>query len=218
MCICQFQSPNLSLPPFPPLGKQTISLFSTSVTLFLFCKCKKPQGRPSRWRKSKTWRSPSSPQIHQKYIYMWNNSYRTPTEHWQKTSDLPKGKKLPMYLGRVKEERKNRQKNRDGTCTSGRELWRRKGFHTLGSPFAGGDCGWRRGKASEPRRRAQQQGYRGQSGEIPAQRIGADQHSPDWETSLLTCCGGRGLWEGSGFGRIPGRGLGLAAWTQPEGG
>ena len=33
--------------------------------------------RPSRWQKSKTWRSPSSPQIHQKYIYMWNNSYRT---------------------------------------------------------------------------------------------------------------------------------------------
>ena len=26
------------------------------------------------------WRSPSSPQIHQKYIYMWNNYYRTPTE------------------------------------------------------------------------------------------------------------------------------------------
>ena len=29
---------------------------------------------------------------------MWNNSYRTPTERWQKTSDFPKGKKLPMYL------------------------------------------------------------------------------------------------------------------------
>ncbi|XP_060150384.1 cyclin-D1-binding protein 1 isoform X3 [Globicephala melas] len=28
--------------------------------------------------------------IHQKYIYTWNNSYRTPTEFWQKTSDLPK--------------------------------------------------------------------------------------------------------------------------------
>ena len=27
---------------------------------------------------------------------MWNNSYRTPTERWQKNSDLPKGKKLPM--------------------------------------------------------------------------------------------------------------------------
>ena len=67
-------------------------------------------GRPSRWLRSKTWRSPSSPQIHQKYIYMWNNSYRTLTERWQKTSDLPKGKKLPTYLGRAKEKRNNRDK------------------------------------------------------------------------------------------------------------
>ena len=41
---------------------------------------------------------------------MWNNPYRTPTERWQKTSDLPKGKKLPMYLGTAKEKRKNRDK------------------------------------------------------------------------------------------------------------
>ena len=60
-------------------------------------------------------RSPSSPQIHQKYIYMWNCSYRTPTERWQKTSDLPKGKKLPKYLGRAKEKRNNRDK-RIGTA------------------------------------------------------------------------------------------------------
>ena len=45
-------------------------------------------GGPSRQQRSKTWRSPSSPHIHQKYIYMWNNSYRTPTECWQKTTDL----------------------------------------------------------------------------------------------------------------------------------
>ena len=45
-----------------------------------------------------------------KYIYKWNNSYRTPTERWQKTSDLPKGKKLPTYLGRAKEKRINRDK------------------------------------------------------------------------------------------------------------
>ena len=57
-----------------------------------------------------TWRSPSSPQMHQKYIYMWKNSYRTPTERWQKTSAFPKGKKIPMYLGRAKEKRKNRDK------------------------------------------------------------------------------------------------------------
>ena len=64
----------------------------------------------SRWQKSKTRRPPSSAQIHQKYIYMWNNPYRTPTERWRKTSDLPKGKKLPKDLGRVKEKRKNRDK------------------------------------------------------------------------------------------------------------
>ena len=49
------------------------------------------------------------------------------------------------------------------------------------------------GGASEPRRRAQQQGCGGQSGEMPTQRIGADQHSPAPEACLLTCRGGRGL-------------------------
>ena len=42
------------------------------------------------------------------------------------------------------------------------------------------------GEALEPRRRAQQQGCRGQSGEIPAQRISAGQHSPAQEACLLT--------------------------------
>ena len=63
----------------------------------------------SRWWRSKMWRSPSSPQIHQKYIYMWNSSYRTPTELWQKTSDFPKDKKLPMYLGREKEKTETKE-------------------------------------------------------------------------------------------------------------
>ena len=49
------------------------------------------------------------------------------------------------------------------------------------------------GGASEPRRRAQPQGCGGQSGEIPAQRIGADQHPPAREACLLTRRGGRGL-------------------------
>ena len=39
----------------------------------------------------------------------------------------------------------------------------------------------------------QQQGCRGQSGEIPAQKIGADQHSSAREACLLTRRGGRGL-------------------------
>ena len=60
------------------------------------------------------------------------------------------------------------------------------------SPFEGKDCGWRRRGASEPQRRGQQQGCGGQSGEIPAQRIGADQHSPAREACLLTRRSGRG--------------------------
>ena len=39
----------------------------------------------------------------------------------------------------------------------------------------------------------QPQGCTGQSREIPAQRIGAEQHSPAREACLLTCWGGRGL-------------------------
>ena len=66
------------------------------------------------------WRSPFSPQIHQKCVHKWNNSYRTPTEYWQKTSHFPKGKKTPMYLGKGKRtKKKQRQKNRDRTCTFG---------------------------------------------------------------------------------------------------
>ena len=45
----------------------------------------------------------------------------------------------------------------------------------------------------EPQRRAQQEGCGGQSGEIPTQRIGADQHSPAQEASLLTHQEGWGL-------------------------
>ena len=41
---------------------------------------------------------------------MRNNSYRTPTERWEKTSDFPKRKKLPKYLGSAKEKRKNKVK------------------------------------------------------------------------------------------------------------
>ena len=85
---------------------QVPSLFFCLCLLFLLFK----KVATERWRKSNTRRSLSSPQIHQKYIYTWNNSYRTPTERWQKTSDLPKGKKVPTYLGRAKEKRINRDK------------------------------------------------------------------------------------------------------------
>ena len=49
------------------------------------------------------------------------------------------------------------------------------------------------GEPSEPQRRAQQQGCRGKSGQIPTQKIGADQHSPAGGACLLTRQGGWGL-------------------------
>ena len=45
-----------------------------------------------------------------KYIYMWNSSYRTPTECWQKTADFRKAKKIPTYFSRAKEKTKIRDK------------------------------------------------------------------------------------------------------------
>ena len=60
-------------------------------------------------------------------------------------------------------------------------------------PLCGGDCRWKRGKASEPRRRAQTQGCGGQSGKIPTQRIGAEQQLPAREAGLLTRQGRQGL-------------------------
>ena len=61
--------------------------------------------------------------------------------------------------------------------------------------------GWRlrkaEGEASEPRRRAQQQGCRGQSGEIPAQRIGAGPIDRTHQPERLVCspAGTSGGWE-----------------------
>ena len=49
------------------------------------------------------------------------------------------------------------------------------------------------GEASEPQRRAQPQGCGGQSGEVPARRIGAEQRSPAREACLLSRRGGWGL-------------------------
>ena len=110
---------------------------------------------------------------------MWNNSYRTLTECWQKISDFPKVKKIPTYLGRAKEKRKNRDKKRKGWDL---HLWEgavkeEKFPHTM-KPLHWQRQGVGRREALEPRRRAQQQGCRGQSRETPTQRIGADQHPP----------------------------------------
>ena len=109
-----------------------------------------------------------------------------------------------------------RQKNTDRTCTSGRELRRKKSFHTLGSPFTGGDGGSRGSfRATEEGaatgvQRAKRRNSRTEDRCRPALTSlrGLSAHPPGWV--------GAGSW-GSGFwGQIPGRGQGLAAWRLPE--
>ena len=93
-CLLEALFPQISpgVLPHQLLRRKASSERSSMIALY------KNIGRPSRWQRSRTCRSPSSAQIHQKYIYMWNNSYRTPTERWQKTPNFPKGKKLPISL------------------------------------------------------------------------------------------------------------------------
>ena len=84
-----------------------------------------------------------------RYIRNTSTCATAPTEHLLNAGRRPqtsqKARNSPHTWAKEK-KKKQRQKTRDGTCTSARELWRRKGFHTLRSPFAGGDCGWQRGE------------------------------------------------------------------------
>ena len=105
----------------------------------------------------------------------------------------PKRQETPHVPGRAKEKRNNRDKRigmgaapLGGSCEGGKVS-----THYEGPSRVETGGGW--GEALEPRRRAQQQGCGGQSREIPAQRISADQHSPAREACLLTCRDGRGL-------------------------
>ena len=142
--------------------------------------------------------------------------------YWTLAEDLrlPKRQGTPHVPGQGKrKKKKQKQKNRDRNCTSGRELWRRKSFHTLGSPFTGGDGGWRGGSFGATEESTA-------TGLWRAKR--RDSHTEEQCRPALTSPRGlsayplgrvgAGSW-GSGFaGQIPGRGLGLGAWTQPEGG
>ena len=125
--------------------------------------------------------------------------------YWTLAEDLrpPKRQETPHVpsLGKRK-KKKQRQKNQNGTCTSGRELWRRKSFHTLGSPFTGGDGGWRGGSFGATEESAATGVQRAKRRDSHTE-ISADQHSPAWEACLLT--------------RQDGWGLGAEAWASEVG-
>ena len=157
-----------------------------------------------------------------KYIRYTATCGTTPTEHLLNTGRRPqtsqKARNSPCtWVGQMKKKKKQRQKNRDGTCTSGRELWSRKSFHTLGSPFTGGDmeCMGESFRATEESTATGVQGakQRDSHTENPCRPAltslrGFSAHPPGWV--------GTGSW-GSGFGsQTPRRGLELAAWRQPD--
>ena len=110
---------------------------------------------------------------HHKCIRNTSTCGTTPTEHLLNAGRRPqtyqKARNSLCTWGQKKKrkKKKQRQKNRDGTSTSGRGLWRRKSFHTLGSPFSGEDGGLGVREASEPWRRAQQWGGEGKAERFP---------------------------------------------------
>ena len=116
--------------------------------------------------------------------------------YWMLAEDLrpPKRQETPHVPGQGKrKKKKQRQKNRDGPCTSGRELWRRKGFHTLGAPSraetAGGGGGKLQSHGGE-----RSQGCRGQCREIPHRgSVLASTHQP--ERLVCSPAGAGGGWE-----------------------
>ena len=130
-----------------------------------------------------------------KYIKNTSTCGTPPTEHLlnagRRPQTSPKARNSPRtWVGQKKKEKTE-------TKEQGRDLYLGEGVvkeekvpHTR-KPRHWWRWGWVAGEASEPRRRAQQQGCGGQSREIPAQRIGADQHSLAREACLLTC---RGRW------------------------
>ena len=125
-----------------------------------------------------------------KYIRNTSTFGTTLTEHLLNAGRRPqtsqKARNSPRtWVGQKK-------KNRDKRIGTGLALLGGS-FHTLGRPFTGGGGVWSVGEASEPWRTVQQQGCRGQRGEIPAQRINADQHSLGQEACLLTHQDGWGL-------------------------
>ena len=159
--------------------------------------------------------------------YIRNTSTRgtAPTGHLLNTGRRPqtsqKARKSPTYLGRAKEKRKNRDK-RIGTGPAPvgrdlRQLWRRKGFHTLGAPSRAETAGGRGGSFGAKEESAANRGAEGKAERFPH---GGSAPSSTHQPKRLVCSpagvGGAGSW-GLGFGRLAGRGLGLAAWTQPEG-
>ena len=96
-------------PRSPALAGMFLTVWATKeVPLRDNCVNSKAMGRLLRWWRSKMWRSSFFPQIHQKYICMWNNSYRIPTECWLK----PQTSKRQANLHIAEQGKRNKGKKK----------------------------------------------------------------------------------------------------------
>ena len=140
--------------------------------------------------------------------------------YWTLAEDLrpPKRQETPTYLSKAKGKRKNRDKRIGmgpapvgGSCEGGKFPHTRKPLHGQRLRVAEvGSFGATEESTATGVRRAKRRDSRAED------RCQLALSSPRGSSAPPPGQAGAGSW-GSGFGWIPGRGLGLA-WTQPEGG
>ena len=97
-------------------------------------------GAVLRWRRNRTGRPLSPPQIHQKIIWMLSNFHKTTSECWQRTPGTQKGSPFSSKGGRTKYKgQKGRQEL--GTETRPGEVAWRRNFQTVRNSLTGGSVG-----------------------------------------------------------------------------
>ena len=143
-------------------------------------------------------RLPSSQQIHQEFIWIWNNSYRTTSEQQQMAPNFQKGKTISLEWGRAKDKDTERDKGfQDGDLYPKRESFKRGTFSAYSETVL-----WMgMGRTLETCSEVQQRGLRGQNRKCITE-IAAKQHfsAEKWLASLnLLQRLGLGSW-GSGTG------------------
>ena len=118
--------------------------------------------------------------------------------YWMLAEDLrlPKRQETPHLpgSGKRKKKKKQRQQNRDRICTSGREPWRRKSFHKLGSPLTGENREWAGAKHQSLRGEGSNSGAEGKAERFPHKRsVPTSTHQP--ERLVCSPTGVGGGWE-----------------------
>lgn len=155
---------------------------------------------------------------------MWSSPYPTKTLKihlqvkgftqnicWIPAEDLRLPKEQETSINQVGQKEKDKERNLDGACTLWKELWKRKGSYSLGSPLhGGGDQPGPRGsfRALEE---SSETGHGRQNWEQPAEKVSiAALCFPGWD-ALLSVKVRAGCWS-SGFRKRTGNGWGEMAW------